>query len=313
MSKDGVVLLNVQADAGFVETDRIRELIQRSMAYVKAGYPVHFCGPAGSGKTTLALRLAEKIGRPAVLVYGDDETRSSDLVGGPSGFFRRRVVDNFVHTVLKTEESVSQHWADQRLLVACRDGLTMVYDEFTRSRPEANNVLLSILEERVLPLPNLRMNGGYIKVHPNFVAIFTSNPEDYVGVHETQDALRDRMVTIYLDPFDRETEMAITQSRSGIPREQAEVVVDVVRAFREAAGHRAKRSIRDSIKVAKVLVELQARAAAADPTFVQTCRDMLVSHIPYNEASQACELLRHILGRDPALTRVLNQKDVCAV
>jgi len=46
--------------------------------------------------------------------------------------------------------------------------------------------------------------------------IFTSNPEEYAGVHKTQDALRDRMVTIELDHFDEETEIAITEARSGI-------------------------------------------------------------------------------------------------
>ncbi|MBI4339204.1 MAG: gas vesicle protein GvpN, partial [Chloroflexi bacterium] len=204
MSDNGVQVLNVKADSGFVESDRIKELTDRALAYVGAGYPIHLCGPAGSGKTTLALHVAERLARPVVLIYGDEETRSSDLIGASSGFFRRRVVDNFIHSVMKTEESLSPQWSDQRLMVACREGLTLVYDEFTRTRPEANNVLLSVLEERVLTTPNLRVDGGYIRVHPNFAAVFTSNPEDYAGVHKTQDALRDRLVTLYLEPFDWE-------------------------------------------------------------------------------------------------------------
>ncbi len=64
-----------------------------------------------------------------------------------------------------------------------------------RSRPEANNVLLAILEERLLEMPSGRVNEGYTCVHPNFRAIFTSNPEEYAGVHKTQDALLDRMIT----------------------------------------------------------------------------------------------------------------------
>jgi len=297
-SETGVVLLSVQADAGFVETERVRELTQRALAYVTAGFPVHLCGPAGSGKTTLALRLAEQIGRPVVLIYGDEETRSTDLVGGSSGFHRRRVVDNFIHSVLKTEESVSQQWVDQRLLVACREGLTLVYDEFTRSRPETNNVLLSILEERVLPLPALRLDGGYLQVHPNFVAIFTSNPEDYVGVHPTQDALRDRLVSIYIDPFDWETEVAITESRSGLPREEAERVVRSVRAFRELGLTGTQRSLRDCIKIAKILRQQGARADPGDPVFVQTCRDVLVSQVPFSEAPTAWEKLQALLGQE---------------
>ncbi len=298
MNGNGDFLLNVQADTGFIETDRIRELTERSLAYVTAGYPVHFCGPAGSGKTTLALRLAEQIGRPVALIYGDDETRSSDLVGGPSGFSRHRLVDNYIHTVLKTEESMNQHWVDQRLLVACREGLTLVYDEFTRSRPEANNVLLSILEERVVSLPSLKMNGSYIRVHPNFVAIFTSNPEDYVGVHQAQDALRDRLVTMYLDSFDWETEVAITRSRSGLSHEEATMVVSIVRGFRGLDGHGLRHSIRDCIKIAKILCQLHARARPDDPVFMQTCRDMLVSQVPFSEAPRAWERLQGLLKRN---------------
>ena len=30
--------------------------------------------------------------------------------------------------------------------------------------------------------------------------IFTSNPEEYAGVHKTQDALLDRMITIAVEP-----------------------------------------------------------------------------------------------------------------
>ena len=57
---------------------------------------------------------------------------------------------------------------------------------------------------------------GYMKIHPDFVAIFTSNPEEYAGVHRSQDALRDRMITLDLDYFDRETEIIVTMSKSGM-------------------------------------------------------------------------------------------------
>ena len=80
--------------------------------------------------------------RPVVLIHGDDEFGSSDLVGGQLGFRSTRVVDNFIHSVVKTEENVSKTWVDHRLTNACKYGFTVIYDEFNRSRPEANNVLL---------------------------------------------------------------------------------------------------------------------------------------------------------------------------
>ena len=187
----------------FVETKYIRGITSRALSYIKAGFPVHFRGPSGCGKTTLAMHVASKVGRPVVIIHGDEEFTTSDLVGGEYGYRIRKVVDRFVSRVLKTEEDMMKRWVDNRLTVACRYGFTLVYDEFTRSRPEANNILLSILQEKMMGLPAGR--GGdapYLKVDPAFTAIFTSNPEEYAGVHRSQDALRDRMVTIDLDHFE---------------------------------------------------------------------------------------------------------------
>ena len=272
-------ILAARPRAGFVETSFVRSLTERALSYIAAGFPVHFRGPSGCGKTTLAMHVAHHLGRPIMFVCGDDEFGTSDLVGGQTGYHRRKVIDNFVHSVLKTEEDMAQHWVDNRLTVACREGLALVYDEFTRSRPEANNVLLSVLEEKVLVLPASRNGNSYLKVHPDFVAIFTSNPEDYAGVHKTQDALRDRMVTIDLDYFDRETEVAITQARSDVPRKDAERIVDLVRAYRETGLCAFGPTIRSCIMIAKVLALRETPALAGDPIFEQTCFDILAAEL----------------------------------
>ncbi|MEK7374627.1 MAG: AAA family ATPase, partial [Thermodesulfobacteriota bacterium] len=175
---------------GFVSTPFVEDVTERALTYLSVGYAVHFSGPAGVGKTTLALHVAAKLGRPVALIHGDDEFGSSDLVGREGGYRKRRLVDNYIHSVLKTEEEMNTLWVDNRLTTACEKGYTLIYDEFTRSRPEANNVLLSVLGEKILNLPGLRRSGkGYLGVHAKFCAIFTSNPEEYAGTHKTQDAL----------------------------------------------------------------------------------------------------------------------------
>jgi gas vesicle protein GvpN len=263
--------------ADFVETDCIRALADRAITYIHAGYPVHFRGPSGSGKTTLALHVAHRLGRPLALLCGDDEFGTSDLVGGRSGSYRhRKVVDNFVHSVLKTEEDVTQHWVDNRLTVACREGLTLIYDEFSRSRPEANNVLLAVLEEKLLMLPTGRTGVQYLKVHPAFVAIFTSNPDEYVGVHGAQDALLDRMITINVSGFDRETEVKIVRAKSGVSIEDAEQIVQIVHDWRAASKHVGS-TLRRSIMIGRVLALRDAHATPGDPIFEQTCIDVLVN------------------------------------
>jgi gas vesicle protein GvpN len=268
-------VLSLDPEESFVETPLVRSLTERALSYLEAGYPVHFSGLAGTGKTTLAMHVARKLGQPTMLMFGDDEFGSSDLIGGENGYRSRKVIDRFISRVLKTEEDVSTRWVDNRLTQACREGFTLIYDEFNRSRPEANNVLLSILEERLLTLPMVSGEGDCLEVHPNFRAIFTSNPEEYAGVHKTQDALRDRMVTMNLDHFDEETEVAITEARSGIARQEAERIVQLVRALRDLGNSCYNPTVRACVIIGKVLKIRRAHASAHDPIFREICFDVL--------------------------------------
>lgn len=262
---------------GFVLTPYISDIVKRALIYIRAGFPVHFRGPAGTGKTTLALYVAAQLGRPVVLIHGDEEFGTSDLVGGDYGYRMKKTVDNFIHSVLKSEEDVQRIWVDNRVTVACRYGFTLLYDEFTRSRPEANNVLLSVLGEGILDLPAGRDEESHLRVHPDFSAIFTSNPEEYAGIHKAQDALRDRMITINLGHYDRETEIAITRAKSGVSQQDAERIVNIVRGLRETGDYEFTPTVRACIAIAKVLNISGARPEVGDDTFAHVCLDILGS------------------------------------
>jgi nitric oxide reductase NorQ protein len=261
---------------GFVSTPYVEQVTERALAYLEAGYAVHFSGVAGTGKTTLAFHVASKLGRAVTLMHGDDEFGSSDLVGRDAGYRKSKLVDNFIHSVLKTEEEMKSFWVDNRLTSACQNGDTLIYDEFNRSKPEANNALLSVLSERILNLPSLRRTGeGYLAVHPEFRAIFTSNPEEYAGVHKTQDALLDRLITINLEHYDRETEILIAMAKSGIGRGDAEIIVDIVRELRGIGVNNHRPTIRACIAIAKVLALRDGCARWGDPVFKWVCQDVL--------------------------------------
>ncbi|WP_022834759.1 gas vesicle protein GvpN [Salisaeta longa] len=260
----------------FVQTPEVQRTTARALAYMDAGYPVHFSGVAGTGKTSLAFHVAAQLDQPAVLLHGDDEFGRSDLVGGEVGYRKSKVVDNFIRSVLKTDEQVKRLWEDNRLATACRKGYTLIYDEFTRSRAEANNVLLSILEERILNLPSRAGEGtGYIRVHPNFRAIFTSNTEEYAGTHKSQNALLDRLITIQLEFQSRSAEVDIVQSRAGISETDAACIVDIVRTLREARLLKRGPSIRPAIALARIFADRTEAIDASNALFRAACVDVL--------------------------------------
>ncbi len=292
-AKEKMSLL-VEPNEEFVETDYIKGITQRALNYISAGFPVHFRGPAGTGKSTLAKHLASKLAQPVTLMHGDEELKTSQMVGSDSGYHMKKVRDNFIASVLKEEERMTKQWVDNQLTIACKYGFTLIYDEFTRSRAEANNVLLSVLQDKILTTSTPTDNGStYVNVHPNFKAIFTSNPEEYAGVYKSQDALRDRMVTIDLDYPDYTTEVAILVAKSQLPRETCELITNIVRMLRDSGECEFSPTIRAGIMIAKTL-KVMGNAPHDDiPMFITICQDILSS-----ETSRLAKRTNQILIKD---------------
>ncbi len=243
----------------FVETEQVSKLIERIVKWTDAGYSPHLIGPTGCGKTTLALAVAWKMGQPILWLNGDDQMTTGDLIGGYSEVETSTVRDKYIHNVVIAKDKSKYMWVDNPLTIACKYGYTLIYNEFSRAKPMANNVLLSVLEEGILELPIMFGAERYVRVHPNFSVIFTSNSIEYAGVHRPQDALLDRMVHIYMDYYDFPTELGIVMKHTGLSDEDASKVVTAMRQIRDKMPLESKPGTRAAIMVGHGLRVMMSR------------------------------------------------------
>jgi len=258
----------------WVETEPVKAIKDRVKNWLSLNYPVHIIGPTGCGKTTLALQVAKELGRPVVWINGDESVTTTDLIGGYSQVEVSSIRDKYIHNVFKDKDVLKAEWIDNPLTLACKYGYTLVYNEFSRSRAAANNVLLSIFAEGILELPTQFGEQRYVKVHPDFRVIFTSNSIEYAGIHRPQDALLDRLVGIYMDYHDRETEAKIIAKHSKIDEKHALSIADMLRSIRQKLPEESCLGTRAGIMVAS---SLKLMDDYNKPTIKQLLGDVITS------------------------------------
>lgn len=237
----------------WVETDSVKKIKGRVKNWLSLNHPVHIIGPTGCGKTMLALQVAKELGRPLVWINGDESVTTTDLIGGYSQIEVNSIRDKYIHNVFKDKEILKAEWIDNPLTLACKYGYTLVYNEFSRSKAVANNVLLSIFSEGILELPTQFGEERYVKVHPDFRAIFTSNSIEYAGTHRAQDALLDRMVGIFMDYYDKETEAEIIATHSKINKKHALLIADMLKTLRKKSQQEVCLGTRAGVMVSQAL------------------------------------------------------------
>ncbi|MFC6824016.1 gas vesicle protein GvpN [Halopelagius fulvigenes] len=262
----------------FVETDETQALVERINNWWAAEQPVHLVGPTGCGKTTMAVQAAVARGRPIVWIEGDDAVDTAALVGEHAGKEQYTERDQYVRDVVKKKSITRDRWVDNPLSVAAREGATLIYNEFSRSKPAANNVLLSAFEEGLLEYSTGRGADRTVEVHPEFRTVLTSNSIEYAGVHRPQDALLDRLVGIHMGFYGRETEVEIVDSEvDELDRESIEKIVTIVRGLRE------EMDITVGTRAAIMAARGLAAFPADDDVLVDICTDVLASKVSSHE------------------------------
>ncbi len=267
--------LGLRRSGRYFQNAETEAVFARALGYARAGVCVHLAGPAGLGKTTLALRIAQALGRPVAFMTGNEWLGSRDFIGGEIGQTVTSVVDRYIQSVRRTEQSARIDWKESILGQAMRCGHTFLYDEFTRASPEANAALLSVLEEGVLVSTDGASRQHYIEAHPDFRVLLTSNPHDYRGVKAAPDALIDRMVTLRLEEPSAPTLAGIVALRSGLDPATARRIVELVLSVQRTEETQAPPSMRTAILMARLAAPLRLAGRLSDAALAEIAADVL--------------------------------------
>ena len=274
-SETGTPWAGLDRRENFFEDDAIRALIARGVEYTTAGVCLHLSGTAGLGKTTLALRIAQEVGRPVAFMAGNEWLTSRDFIGSQIGTTATTVVDKYVQSVHRTERQTRDDWRFSMLAHAMEQGRTLVYDEFTRATPEANATLLSVLEEGVLISTDPASPQETIHAHPDFRIILTSNPHDYVGVNSAPDAFLDRVLTLRLEEPGVDAIAGVIAMRTGLPAAPSQRLAGVVAAVRTASPNAHFSALRSALLAARIAAPRCVKGALADADLAQILIDVL--------------------------------------
>ncbi len=182
-----------------------------------ARLPVMVKGPTGCGKSRFIEHAAWKLGRPLVTVACNEDMTAADLVG------------RFLL------EPGGTRWQDGPLTMAARHGAICYLDEIVEARQDTTVVIHPLTDyRRTLPLDK---KGELIRAHADFQLVISYNPGYQSLMKDLKTSTRQRFVALNFEYPSAELEGQIVVRETGIPSDQASVLVQVAAAARRLKGH----------------------------------------------------------------------------
>jgi len=173
-------MIRVKSGRGVYKAEGLsHEMTESVLKYIGARVPLLLVGPAGSGKTHIAIQCAKLLGLDSYSISVNEQTSKSDFLG---------YVDansNLVKTNFRR---------------AYEDGGVFIIDEIDAGNPNILTVVNSALSNDMCPFPD-----GMVNRHANFVCVCTANTFgegesiQYIGRNILDSATRDRFATLYID------------------------------------------------------------------------------------------------------------------
>lgn len=195
-------LLGGELSDGTVVTPKYigsRRLIEVAIATLATDRALLLLGVPGTAKTWVAEHLAAAISGDSTL-----------LVQGTSGTSEESIRYGWNYARLLAEGPSRAALVPSPLMVAAERGQLARIEELTRIPSDVQDSLITLLSEKVLPIPEL---GAEVQAQKGFNVIATANNRDR-GVNELSSALKRRFNTVVLPlPEKFEDEVAIVERR----------------------------------------------------------------------------------------------------
>jgi len=174
-------------------------LIETAIATLATDRALLLVGVPGTAKSWVSEHLAAAISGDSTL-----------LVQGTAGTDEQTLRYGWNYARLLADGPSEQALVPSPMFRAMRDGRVARIEELTRIPSEVQDSLITVLSEKVLPIPEL---ASEVQARPGFNVIATANLRDK-GVNELSSALLRRFNTVVLPvPDSLEDEVAIVQRR----------------------------------------------------------------------------------------------------
>jgi MoxR-like ATPase len=178
-----------------------RRLVEIAVATLATDRALLLLGVPGTAKTWLSEHLAAAISGDSTL-----------LVQGTAGTTEDAIRYGWNYARLLAEGPSEAALVPSPVMRAMRRGALTRVEEITRMPSDVQDALITILSEKVLPIPEL---GTDVDALTGFNLIATANDRDR-GVNEMSSALRRRFNTVVLPlPATIDEEIAIVEQRVG--------------------------------------------------------------------------------------------------
>lgn len=170
-------------DGTKVQVDSAHEMTEEVLKYLTARIPLLLVGPAGSGKTHIAIACAKLLDLPYFSISVNEQTSKADFLG---------------------YKDANGTLVETNFRKAYQNGGVFIIDEIDAGNPNILTVVNSALSNDTCPFPD-----GMVERHKDFVAVCTANTFgegeslQYIGRNILDAATRDRFASMYIDYSDQ--------------------------------------------------------------------------------------------------------------